>query len=130
MTEEFGKKVYAQHLAKRDNVQKARRDENVADRETVNQRAVEHEYQQIMSKMRQYESKQKYAEQVDTQSRQLSEMQNQMAQAEKAMALRLQEDRIRSMMQKEKDAKQMRFEWRQQNERSYDRQIEEVKIKS
>ena len=57
-------------------------------------------------------------------------MQKQMAQAEKAMALRLQEERIRTMMQKEKDAKQMRFEWRQQNERSYDRQIEEGRIKA
>ena len=67
MTEEFGKKTYVQHLAKRDNAQKAIRDENVADREKVNQRALEHEYQQAMSKLRDFESKQKYAEQVDTQ---------------------------------------------------------------
>ena len=32
-------------------------------------------------------------------------VQRQMEQAEKAMALRLQEDRIRQMMQKEKEAK-------------------------
>ena len=67
MTEEFGKKVYAQHLAKRDNLQKAKRDENVQERDNVDQRAKEHEYQQAMSKLRQYESKQKFAEQVGVQ---------------------------------------------------------------
>ena len=46
------------------------------------------------------------------------------------MALRLQEDRIRQMMQKEKEAKQMRFEWRKNCEQNYDRQIEEGRKKA
>jgi hypothetical protein len=44
-----------------------------------------------------------------------------MAQAEKAMALRLQEDRIRQMKQKEQEARQMRFEWRKNCDSSYER---------
>lgn len=52
-----------------------------------------------------------------------------MQMADKAMAVRLQEDRIRIMKQKEDDDKKRRYEWRKNCESSYDRQMQETKKK-
>ena len=52
-----------------------------------------------------------------------------MQMADKAMAVRLQEDRIRIMKQKEDDDKKRRYEWRKNCESSYDRQMQEIKKK-
>ena len=46
-----------------------------------------------------------------------------MQMADKAMAVRLQEERIRVMAQKEDEDKKKRYEWRKNCESSYERKI-------
>ena len=72
-----------------------------------------------MQKIEVMKQKQDYSTQMETQIKQTHDTQVQMARLDKELALKQQEERIKSLMKKEQENRRMRFEWRKSLEDGY-----------